>query len=136
MTTMEEDYNKRLDADLSVLEENLALLIQNAAVTLPTIDHYGNERNDPKSSLRIQQEHLAIDGASENIIRACQSLLGMTTHLRTALITNDFHSFNAQLKLRKNTLNHQQDINTTQLALFVKDLKETIHVLDDALQQS
>ncbi|KAI9263106.1 surfeit locus protein 5 subunit 22 of mediator complex-domain-containing protein [Phascolomyces articulosus] len=113
----EEQYNKRIDDDISKLVDCFTDIVRVAD-------------NKDKDKFRVAEEGYQIESQSAQIVRSAESLLGLVTELKQHLLLNDTALLSQLTKQRSQALESQRyEIKETILKMQ-QELQTTIYDLE------
>ncbi|KAI8807824.1 surfeit locus protein 5 subunit 22 of mediator complex-domain-containing protein [Cladochytrium replicatum] len=136
LAAVEEEFNRRLDAELESLDVNFGHIIRSAPLKHYSTDKFGFDRLYVKDKYKITQDHQLVDSAASNVVRSVEGLLSLTRELKESLILNDFKNLNRNVRTRWEVLSAQRDANSATLGEMKADLDVVIAELEKAAAHS
>ncbi|KAG2217646.1 hypothetical protein INT45_004222 [Circinella minor] len=128
----EEQYNKRIDDDISKLVDCFTDIVRVG-------------ENKDKDKFRVAEEGYQIESQSAQItllinknyqVRSAESLLGLITELKQHLLLNDTALLSQLAKQRKQVLNTQSDEIKNTVLKMREELRTTIYDLESVYFRS
>ncbi|KAI9136318.1 hypothetical protein BKA69DRAFT_1033702 [Paraphysoderma sedebokerense] len=117
VSSLEDSYNKRLDADIDTLVDGIQDLL--AISTIGSKDKYV-----------INQEKLQVQSRVSSIIRASESLLTLSSDLKQSILLNDTTTITVLLAHRAQILASQTMKVRETLELLYSDINKSIEELE------
>ncbi|KAI7857332.1 surfeit locus protein 5 subunit 22 of mediator complex-domain-containing protein [Circinella umbellata] len=119
----EEQYNKRIDDDISKLVDCFTDIVRVG-------------ENKDKDKFRVAEEGYQIESQSAQIVRSAESLLGLITELKQHLLLNDTALLSQLAKQRKQVLSTQSDEIKNTVLKMREELRTTIYDLESVYFRS
>ncbi|TPX36926.1 hypothetical protein SmJEL517_g01112 [Synchytrium microbalum] len=131
-SVIEEEFNKRVDTEVTNLAESFMEIIEAARTqtpedTLPARLKLPTSESKPPT-LHIDDKHITLQKttrmqvATASLVKSSESLLSITSELKRCLVLNDYAALNASVRARRAQILAQQS-----------KIKETLSGLEDAL---
>jgi len=109
---VQEDYNKRVDADVEVLVDGMLDLVDLASI-------------NTKDKFRIAQDSFQIQIRAESMIRAAHSLLSITHSIKLIhLLSDEPHAVQQRDKVLRNAQAESEEYKDKVASLFVRSTSQ------------
>ncbi|KAI8073211.1 surfeit locus protein 5 subunit 22 of mediator complex-domain-containing protein [Gongronella butleri] len=106
---MEDQYNKRIDDDISKLVDCFTEIVKTGEIA-------------EKDKFKVSQEGYQVENQAAQIVRSTESLLGLIKELKQFLLLNDTKTLTALTEQRSRALTGQ----TSEIKKVVLDLRQEI----------